>query len=708
MQEAATHYFNLESPAAGAVLPAGRSQLRGWLVGKPGTHFVDVRARVGPRIFPGVHGFPRPDLAAHFEPSRPWLPAEFTVETDLPPGPAEITLEALDLAGHWERFHVVSCTVQDTLTLAAPAPDAVTALEFGRAITAGFKAGQPIELPWPRVIRQDHLPFHGYLAQPEAVAPALYGRLDVIGWLFHEQQTIRRAFITTDLVTFQPLEFGGEFPGLKERFPGQARASECRFKGTVDVSTSLPGPASVRVFAELADGSTHLCLATHCQPVLTEELKAVWPPFAPLSFWDYWREAKRQLVRQGAALETGAPLRRQFWQLLREYRQQAVSVSDASVTAAPLAPAKADGLRLLLVTHNLNLEGAPLLFVEYAAYLNRHTGAKLTVLSGQDGPLRDAFAALGAKVMIRSADAAPAIDWAQVDLVVANTVASYWGVALAQAAGKPSLLYIHESVPPHAFKAFSRAELPLVAKALRHATAVSFNTPATRAYYEHLGSGRNHHLNPAWIDVAAIDAFRATHPREALRAQLGLCPDERLVANIGTVCERKGQHDFVRAIEWLWQSNPALAARCRFVLVGGRDTRYNRELRQDLAATGRQNVEVIAETTRAFDYFGAADVFVCTSYEESFPRVVLEAMAFEVPVVSTNVHGIPYMLNNDTEALLFGSGDIAALVSALQKTLGNPAASRARAVQARARVAEFSATALLPRHAAFTAGVAAT
>ena len=56
-------------------------------------------------------------------------------------------------------------------------------------------------------------------------------------------------------------------------------------------------------------------------------------------------------------------------------------------------------------------------------------------------------------------------------------------------------------------------------------------------------------------------------------------------------------------------------------------------------------------------FFQLADLFVCTIYEESFPRVVLEAMAFRTPIVSTDVHGIAEMVRQRAEAYLVKPGD---------------------------------------------------
>ena len=60
---------------------------------------------------------------------------------------------------------------------------------------------------------------------------------------------------------------------------------------------------------------------------------------------------------------------------------------------------------------------------------------------------------------------------------------------------------------------------------------------------------------------------------------------------------------------------------------------------------------------------------VCTSFEESFPRVLLEGMSFRLPIVSTDVHGIPEMLVNNDEAYLIPAGNPFKLADTLKKAL---------------------------------------
>lgn len=732
MHESDTCFHNLESPPAGATIAPGWQQLRGWLVAKPGSHFVDVRARVGSRIFPGVYGFPRADLAAHFEPARTWLPAEYAIGADLPAGRVEVTIEALALTGDWQPVTTIALVAEGYPVLQPPS-DPLSSEAFDLALQLRLKSNEsPAEqpekivssLPHPRMLRVNHPPFHGYIDEPMTLGPALYGRLHVLGWLFHETLLLQAAYVVTDLLVFHRLELGGEMAGVPERFPNFPNSRGCRFSGFVPISSQLPRPTTIRIYGELEDGTMHLCLASQCRPILTEEIKAAYPRFSAWKFWTARREVAQAIAERKIPTHYRRP---PLWKSFRDYWQDAPPAFAPTVTRQSVpkpAVSLPTGIRLLLISHNLNLEGAPLFLLEYARHLVETANAKIIVLAGQEGPLRQNFTRLGAEVRTvdvadllsatsaadlhrRTAILAKELAREKFDLVVANTLFAFWGVHLAAALRCPALLYIHESISPAVFfkKRIRPNVLPAVHEALHHATAVNFLTPATQAYYETSSPGSNCQLTPGWIDLSAITAFRAAHPRDRLRERLELGVGELLVANIGTVCDRKGQHDFIRAVEWLWRSNPELAGRCRFLMVGGRDTHYHRSLQKTISDLGRPNVQIVPETGEVYDFFGAADLFICTSYEESFPRVILEAMAFEVPIVSTNVHGIPHILRTKTDALLVNPGDISALARAMTEVIEHPIAAQERTKNAFERVQEFDASVVLPRHVELTAAV---
>ena len=383
---------------------------------------------------------------------------------------------------------------------------------------------------------------------------------------------------------------------------------------------------------------------------------------------------------------------------------------------------------VLVVTHNLNFEGAPIFIFEYARYLSEQPGVRVTVASPQDGPLRAKFAEAGLPVTILDAAHFLRIDqpaafadavkqfaasrsWDGIDLFVANTTLAYWVIHLAKQVGKPSLLYIHESNPVK--KLLQVMQLPPAMAApmecaFQEAARVVFTAKATRGIFEELNVNDNFRTLASWIDLERIERFAAQHDKAALRRKHGLNADAVLVVNIGSVCERKGQHVYVRAIDQFRKEHAARYAGQKpvdFLIVGGRAGIYLESLQQDLELLGlRETVRIIDETPDIYDFYRLADVLVCTSFEESFPRVLLEAMAFRVPIVSTDVNGIPEMLVANDEAYLVPAGDPFKLVEALRKVLDDHFAGQTQMTAlAYAHAArEFHKDRALPRHLVVT------
>ena len=91
--------------------------------------------------------------------------------------------------------------------------------------------------------------------------------------------------------------------------------------------------------------------------------------------------------------------------------------------------------------------------------------------------------------------------------------------------------------------------------------------------------------------------------------------------------------------------------------------------------------------------------FVCTSYEESFPRVVLEAMAFRTPIVSTDVHGIAEMVRQRAEAYLVRPGDVEGLSRMMKTCLAKERSGKSLTPTAYSKVLRYyDARKVLPQH----------
>jgi glycosyltransferase involved in cell wall biosynthesis/GT2 family glycosyltransferase len=360
-------------------------------------------------------------------------------------------------------------------------------------------------------------------------------------------------------------------------------------------------------------------------------------------------------------------------------------------------------LKVLMVSHNLNLEGAPKVLFDHAAYFTKVGGYDVTVVSRQDGPLRRGIEENGMLleivegVMPMGGEDAPAykdrlrktghgLKVESFDLIVCNTLASVWGVVLGELFDLPVIWHVHESTTIDHFFHFEPLPAGLAENCFASADRVVFESGATRRLLSRYQKRDNFETIPGSIDVSVIDRFREEHSPRSMKLKYGLPPEKMVVNLIGTTGPRKGQHVFVEAIERLRDESPDLIANVIFLMLGARKSPYLDLLRTKLATVKGADVRLIEESSNVFDYYRLTDIFVCASFQESFPRVILEAMAFQLPIVTTNVFGIPEIIMNQSEALMVPPGDALSLAQAIGQLLVDPVARFELGVRAHAKV----------------------
>ncbi len=89
------------------------------------------------------------------------------------------------------------------------------------------------------------------------------------------------------------------------------------------------------------------------------------------------------------------------------------------------------------------------------------------------------------------------------------------------------------------------------------------------------------------------------------------------------------------------------------------------------------------------DYYDRADLFVLASFAEGVPVVLMEAMAKEIPVISTRITGIPELIEHEKDGLLATPGDSEDLANQIRKLLNNPQQRRNLGVSGRQKVIEL-------------------
>jgi GT2 family glycosyltransferase/glycosyltransferase involved in cell wall biosynthesis len=410
-------------------------------------------------------------------------------------------------------------------------------------------------------------------------------------------------------------------------------------------------------------------------------LRCVYVPGAELTHYEGHTRGFVDDPREPAAY------RAQYGRRYERYYNPNLSLADErfaieprrAFVAPPLEPARA-----LMCAFNLNWEGAPYSQFEMTAELKRRGVLDPIVYAPQDGPLRAAYERAGIAVHVAPHPLAgvatddaydEAVDafagWIRdqrVRVVYGNTLQTFYAIDAAHRIGVASVWNPRESEPwQDYYRQFPDAVAARALRCYEYPYRIVFVAHATAHGSAALDTRHNFTVVHNGLDRRRIASAAAGIDRDRTRRDLGAAPDDVVVLLLGTVCERKGQLDLARALAVL---PDAVARRVRTFFVGDRPSAYSRSLAaalDALPAERRARVEVVPETEDVARHFIAADVFACTSRVESYPRVILEAMAYGLPIVTTPVFGIREQVREGVNGLFYEPGDVAALAVALER-----------------------------------------
>jgi glycosyltransferase involved in cell wall biosynthesis len=345
-------------------------------------------------------------------------------------------------------------------------------------------------------------------------------------------------------------------------------------------------------------------------------------------------------------------------------------------------------LRILFFSHDLNLEGAPISLFELVLALRRSGVVDPEVISFQDGPLRMRYEAAGILVSIFSwssdrlstvkrletaADTlAEVIRRKHPDVVFANTLRSFLAIISAKETGIPSIWNPRESASwdtvfgylpdPVAQRAIAAIRLPYRVVFVSHASQKVWNRFDRYGNFDVIHNG---------IDLSRFPERGKAFDREQGRASLKVKDGEVVILCVGTINARKGQSDLVEAVEFLPR---AVLERILVFLVGDDNDPYATKLKRRCRALSsgiRERIRFFSSVESVQRFYEAADIFVLSSREESFPRVTLEAMTFGLPIIATPVHGVTEQALEEDNAFFYAKGNIKELAGKIGSLVHN-------------------------------------
>lgn len=181
------------------------------------------------------------------------------------------------------------------------------------------------------------------------------------------------------------------------------------------------------------------------------------------------------------------------------------------------------------------------------------------------------------------------------------------------------------------------------------------------------------------------DIFNPQNVSDDLRNVLGLKKEDIVIGSIGVIEKDKGHRYLVEAIARL-KAEGITNVVCVICGTGPMEA----DLKELMRAMGLENeVLFLGFRDDIPKVLKVLDILVLTSLTiESFSMAAVEAMAMEVPVIATNIGGLPEVVEDGKTGILVPPGDVNALCSAIKYLVKNPEARLKMGENGRARVLE--------------------
>ena len=168
-------------------------------------------------------------------------------------------------------------------------------------------------------------------------------------------------------------------------------------------------------------------------------------------------------------------------------------------------------------------------------------------------------------------------------------------------------------------------------------------------------------------------------------------PEKTLIGHVGAlVIKDKGQQYIIEAARHLEATHPHL----HFLLIG--DGQDEALLKQK--ALGLTNIEFVGFKSNIGDYLSALDIFLFPSLQEGLGSTLLDAMEASLPIVASEVGGIPDIIKHEKNGLLIPPRDALAIANAILVLVKNAPFAKNLGEQGNIEVLNYSPAAISQRY----------
>ena len=140
---------------------------------------------------------------------------------------------------------------------------------------------------------------------------------------------------------------------------------------------------------------------------------------------------------------------------------------------------------------------------------------------------------------------------------------------------------------------------------------------------------------------------------------------------LGIIGQRKGVYDLLKVLS---QDSDYYRKNIQLRIGGNCE---EEKIKATIASYGIGNFvffEGFVKGEKKINDLNWADIFILPSYNEGLPIAILEAMSYGMPIISTDVGGIPVVVKTDVNGKLIKPGDLTAIKNSLDYYIENPKA----------------------------------
>ncbi|MCA9069117.1 MAG: glycosyltransferase family 4 protein [Planctomycetaceae bacterium] len=255
---------------------------------------------------------------------------------------------------------------------------------------------------------------------------------------------------------------------------------------------------------------------------------------------------------------------------------------------------------------------------------------------------------------------------------IVHTHSSKAGILGRAAAAKlkiPAVHTIHGAAfHPYQNAMINRVYIAAERWAARRCAKLISVADAMTAHYLAAGVGRPEQYITIYSGMEVEPFLMPPKPRETVRQELGLAPDDIVVGKVARLFHLKGHDDVITAAKTVCAENP----RIKFLFVG--DGILRETFEKDIAAAGlseRFFFTGLVPPSQVPELLHAMDIVVHASLREGLARVLPQALIAGKPIITYDVDGAREVAIPNETGYLLPPRDVPGMIQALRELTSN-------------------------------------